>query len=125
MDFENSSIPSSQQKPGRKKIPNSRVKTDRKPGGQPGHAGHRRKLHAVTETHEIPAPAKYLDKENYYETGKIIRKQKVVILMSVAVMEYTTKEYRDKRTVIVRFYPLSSSYQRHLKTRKSGAHHPP
>ena len=98
MDFENSSIPSSQQKPGRKKIPNSRVKTDRKPGGQPGHAGHRRKLHAVTETHEIPAPAKYLDKENYYETGKIIRKQKVVIQMSVAVMEYTTKEYRDKRT---------------------------
>lgn len=37
LDFENSSIPSSQQKPGRKKIPNSRVKTDRKPGGQPGH----------------------------------------------------------------------------------------
>ena len=70
MDFENSSIPSSQQKPGRKKIPNSRVKTDRKPGGQPGHAGHRRKLHAVTETHEIPAPAKYLDSSRLSIIGK-------------------------------------------------------
>lgn len=98
MNFENSSIPSSQQKPGRKKIPNSRVRTRRKPGGQPGHAGHRRKLHAVTETHEIPVPEKYLDHEKYYETGTIIRKQKVVIRMSVDIIEYTTKEYRDRKT---------------------------
>ena len=27
--------------------------------------------------------------------------------------------------LIVRFFPLSPSYQRHPKTRKSGAHHPP
>ncbi len=98
MDFENSSIPSSQQKPGRKKIPNSRVKTGRKPGGQPGHAGHRRKVHAVTETHEIPTPAEYLEQENYYETGKTIRKQKVAIRMSAEIIEYTAKEYRDRRT---------------------------
>ena len=97
-DFENSSIPSSQQKPGRKKIPNSRVKTDRKPGGQPGHTGHRRKSHPVTETHEIPAPAKYLKDGNYYETGKVIRKQKVVIRMAVEIIEYTTKEYRNRKT---------------------------
>ena len=37
MDFENSSIPSSLQGPKRKKFPNSREKTERKPGGQPGH----------------------------------------------------------------------------------------
>lgn len=42
-DFENSSIPSSLQGPGRKKITNSREKTGRKPGGQPGHKGARRK----------------------------------------------------------------------------------
>lgn len=42
-DFENSSIPSSLQGPGRKKIPNSRVKTGKRPGGQPGHKGHCRK----------------------------------------------------------------------------------
>ena len=36
-DFHNSSKPSSMQGPERKKIPNCREKTERKPGGQPGH----------------------------------------------------------------------------------------
>lgn len=110
MDFENSSIPSSQQKPGRKNIPNSRKKTGRKPGGQPGHTGHGRKYHAVTETHSIPAPAKYLDQEKYYETGKIIRKQKVMIQLSVKVIEYTTKEYRDRKTKARVHAPFPEGY---------------
>lgn len=97
-DFENSSIPSSLQKAGRKKIPNSREKTGRKPGGQTGHKGYCRKKHAVTESHEIPAPEKYIQSPDYYETGRIIRKQKVAIKMSVTVTEYTTKEYRSRVT---------------------------
>lgn len=97
-DFENSSIPSSMQKAGRKKIPNSREKTGRKPGGQPGHEGHCRKKCTVTESHEIPAPKKYAQSPEYYETGRIIRKQKVAIKMSVSVTEYTTKEYRNRVT---------------------------
>lgn len=97
-DFENSSIPSSLQKAGRKKIPNSREKTGRKPGGQAGHKGYCRKKHAVTESHEIPAPEKYTQSPDYYETGRIIRKQKVAIKMSVSVTEYTTKEYRNRVT---------------------------
>lgn len=97
-DFENSSIPSSMQGPERKKIPNSREKTGRRPGGQPGHQGHCRKKHVPTETHEIPAPEKYVNDPDYYETGKIIRKQKVVIQMSVKVIEYTAKEYRSRTT---------------------------
>ena len=97
-DFENSSIPSSMQKAGRKRIPNSREKTGRKPGGQPGHQGHCRKKHNVTESHEIPAPEKYTESPDYYETGRIIRKQKVSIKMSVDVTEYTTKEYRNRIT---------------------------
>lgn len=97
-DFENSSIPSSMQGLGRKKIPNSRVKTGRKPGGQPGHKGHCRKKHIPTETHEIPAPERYVDNQDYYETGKIIRKQKVAIQMSVKVIEYMTREYRNRTT---------------------------
>ena len=98
MDFENSSLPSSLQGPKRKKIPNSREKTERKPGGQPGHKGHCRKKHVPTETHEIPAPEKYVDSADYYETGKIIRKQRVIVEMSVKVIEYTTKEYRSRIT---------------------------
>lgn len=97
-DFENSSLPSSLQGPKRKKIPNSRVKTGRKPGGQPGHKGHCRKKHEPTETHEIPAPEKYRNNPDYYETGRMIRKQKVIIRVTVKVIEYMTKEYRNRIT---------------------------
>jgi hypothetical protein len=38
-DYENSSLPSSRGS-RRKRIPNSREKTGRRPGGQPGHPGH-------------------------------------------------------------------------------------
>ena len=94
-DFETSSIPSSLQKAGRKKIPNSREKTGRKPGGQTGHTGHCRKKHAVTESHEIPVPEKYTECPDYHETGKVIRKQKVAVKMSVTVTEYFTKSESD------------------------------
>lgn len=97
-DFENSSLPSSLQGPKRKKIPNSRVKTGRKPGGQPGHKGHCRKKHVPTEAHEIPAPEKYRNNPDYYETGRMIRKQKVIIQVTVKVIEYMTKEYRNRIT---------------------------
>lgn len=97
-DFENSSIPSSLQGPGKKKIPNSRVKTGRRPGGQPGHEGHRRKRHMPTETHELPVPEEYADNPDYYETGKMISKQKFIIGMSVKVIEYTAREYRSHTT---------------------------
>ena len=97
-DFENSSIPSSLQKPGRKRIPNSRVATGRRPGGQPGHEGHCRKAHTPTETHRIPAPGKYTDSPDFYRTGRIIRKQKVMIQIGIRVIEYTAEEYRDRRS---------------------------
>lgn len=109
-DFENSSLPSSLQGPGRKKIANSRVKTGRKPGGQPGHKGHCRKKHVPTETHEIPAPEKYRDNPDYYETGKTIRKQKVMLWMSVKVIEYTTKEYRSRITGARVHAPFPAGY---------------
>lgn len=97
-DFENSSLPSSLQPVRKKKIVNSRERTGRHPGGQPGHKGHSRAQHSATETHEIPTPEKYRDSQEYYETGKIIRKQKVVIQMEVRVIEYRTKEYRSRST---------------------------
>ncbi|MCB7341679.1 DUF6444 domain-containing protein [Blautia obeum] len=52
-DYKNSSIPSSKSIK-RKKIANSREKTGRKPGGQPGHPGHHRKK---TGTHTAGHPS--------------------------------------------------------------------
>ena len=95
-DFENSSIPSSLQGPGRKKIPNSRVKTDRKRGGQPGHEGHYLKPLKPTETHMLPDPEKYASDPNYYATGKIIRRQKIEITLGIRVKEYIAKEFRSR-----------------------------
>lgn len=70
-DFENSSLPSSM-KIGRKKITNSRKKTDRKPGGQPGHRGYRRKQYTPTECREIPAPEQYVNNPDFKATGRTI-----------------------------------------------------
>lgn len=96
-DFENSSIPSSMQVV-HKKIPNSREKSDKKQGGQPGHKGHSRKQHLPTERCEIPAPAKYAQNPEYRPTGKEIRKQKIILHATVEVIEYFTKEYRNLKT---------------------------
>lgn len=109
-DFENSSIPSSMQGPKRKKIPNIRSKTERRPGGQPGHKGHCRKKHVPTETHELPVPKQYINNPDYYETGKTIRKQRVVIELSVKIIEYTAKEYRSRITGARVHAPFPSGY---------------
>ena len=55
-DYENSSLPSSKSIKN-KKITNSREKTGKKPGGQPGHKGHRRKKQIPTsEPILLPVP---------------------------------------------------------------------
>lgn len=56
-DYENSSIPSSKAI-RRKKIANSREKTGRKPGGQPGHKGHGRKKQEPTQPVILLPPPK-------------------------------------------------------------------
>lgn len=97
-DFENSSIPSSLQGPGRKKIPNSRVKTDKKRGGQPGHQGHFLKALTPTETHMLPVSKKYASDPDYYATGKIISRQKIEINLEIRVKEYKAGEFRSRIT---------------------------
>jgi hypothetical protein len=96
-DYENSSIPSSQ-KPNHKKISNNREATGRKPGGQPGHEGHRRKRHTPTDCVHIPAPEQYVRNDEYKPTGRVISKQMVNIGITVYVVEYDTPEFRNVRT---------------------------
>jgi hypothetical protein len=96
-DYENSSLPSSM-KPKRKKIANNREKTDRKPGGQPGHEGHGRKKQTPTRVIMIPAPEKYANSPNYKPTGRMVTKQMVNISIMISCDEYTTAEFRNTST---------------------------
>ena len=93
---ENSSVPSSQN-PNRKKIANSREKTDRKQGAQPGHEGHRRRQQEPDETVYLSNPDYENDKE-YYPTGNIIKKQLVNIVVMPHTIEYHAIEYRHRKT---------------------------
>ena len=96
-DYENSSI-SSSLKPNHKKINNNREKTDKKPGGQPGHKGHKRKSHTPTNQIHIPAPEKYLNSPDFKPTGRMIVKQVVNLKISLIVDEYDTPEFRNIHT---------------------------
>jgi hypothetical protein len=91
-DHENSSL-SSSSKPNHKKIVNNREKTGRKPGGQPNHEGHVRRLREPTKTIVIPPPPEYVDNPKYRPTGRIIRKQMVGLRIEVTVDEYATPEF--------------------------------
>ena len=85
-------------KPNRKKIANSRERTERKPGGQPGHKGHGRKRFPPTNTFHIPAPEEWANNPAYRPTGNTITKQMVNIRVSLIVDEYSTPEYRIVKT---------------------------
>lgn len=77
---------------------NSREKTGRKPGAQPGHKHHGRKKHAPTDKVQIPPLEEYLDAGKYLPTGKTITRQLVKVHVITEVIEYSTPEYRDKKT---------------------------
>lgn len=97
-DHENSSIPSSKER-FPKKVKNSREKTDRKPGAQSGHTGHKRPFMEPTRpVIRIPVPDEISENPDYYLTGKEIRKQVIDFELSVSVTEYITSEYRCRST---------------------------
>jgi len=97
-NFENSSLPSSAL-PFRKKVPNSRKPTGKKPGGQPGHKAHNAQRLAPTEAPiYIPTPDYIASNPECYPTGKQIVKQQVDIQVYVKVTDYITAEYRNRST---------------------------
>ncbi len=97
-DYENSSIPSSKTIK-HKKITNSREKTGRKPGGQPGHKGHRRKKQEPTQpVILLPPPEEVLENRFFKKTAKTIVKQLVSIRMVLDVKEYHADVYYNSQT---------------------------
>lgn len=97
-DHENSSLPSSRSLKN-KKISNSREKTSRRPGGQPGHAGHRRKKQVPTADPILLAPPQeVLDDPDFKKTSKRIVKQLVGIRLVLDVSEYHADVYYNAKT---------------------------
>ena len=97
-DYENSSIPSSKTL-RKKKITNSREKTGRKPGGQPGHKGHCRKKQEPTRPAILlPPPEIVLEDNSFKKTSKTIIKQRVGIRMLLDVTEYHADVYYSSQT---------------------------
>ena len=92
-DHETSGTPSSMSA-NRKKITNNREKTGKKPGGQPGHPGHRRRQYEPNAKVEIPVPDRLLHPD-YKETGRTITKQLVDLQVNIVVTEWSTPEFRD------------------------------
>jgi len=91
-DYETSGIPSSKSV-NRKKITNNREKTGRRPGGQPGHPGHRRRQYEPTARYEIPPT--HRGNPCYRPTGRAITKQLIDVKVNLVTTEWSTLEYRD------------------------------
>ena len=97
-DHENSSIPSSK---GirRKKITNNREKTEKKPGGQPGHEGHCRKKQTPTFPPILLEPPKeVLEDPDFKKTTKPLVKQLINIRLVLEVEEYHADVYYNAKT---------------------------
>ena len=83
----------------RKKIANSREKTGRKPGGQPGHKGHGRKKQEPTHpVILLPPPEEVLEDCAFKKTARTIIKQLVSIRMVLDVTEYHADVYYNSQT---------------------------
>ncbi|MDY4971167.1 MAG: transposase [Lachnospiraceae bacterium] len=97
-DHENSSLPSSRCA-GHKKITNSREKTGRRPGGQPGHTGHcRKKQEVATPPVLLPPPQEVLEDPDFKKTKKTIKKQLINVRVVLEVQEYHADVYYNSKT---------------------------
>lgn len=96
-DFRNSSVPSSMQGPGRKKIVNSRVSSGKPRGAQPGHKGAGRKKHRPDQVVELPDPDSCVNDPDYYKTKNTLSRQLVEISITVKTTEYRADIWRNRK----------------------------
>ena len=97
-NYENSSLPSSMSVK-RKKITNSREKSGKKQGAQPGHKGYgRKKQTPTTEPILLPPPQEVLEDKNFKKTSKTIVKQNIGIRLVLDVTEYHANVYYNSKT---------------------------
>ena len=95
-DFENSSLPSSAQGPARKKVPNTREATGRKPGAQPGHPHHPRKRPEPTRTVALEDPPEFEADPDLYRTAATVSKIVVSARIAVEAVEYVACVWRRR-----------------------------
>ncbi|MDO4538806.1 MAG: transposase, partial [Coriobacteriales bacterium] len=96
--FENSSVPSSKQVVRRKRVPNTRESTGRRPGAQPGHPHHPRRRPEPTRVVEIADPEGWEADPDLYRTGKTTSRLVVSARVAVEVTEYVANEWRRRST---------------------------
>ena len=101
----NSSVPPSQD-PNHPPIVNNRIPSGRKPGAQKGHEYHPRKQYQTEQVVKLPDPQEVIDHPEQYYVHEEFTKQVISIRLTVGVITYVGKIYRNRETRAVVKSPL-------------------
>lgn len=96
-DYTNSSLPSSANI-FTVKVKNSRVKSNRKPGGQLGHIGHPRRQYEADEYVYIDDDANITNNSNYVYTNRYLSRKLIDLSFDIKIKEFRSKIYKNKNT---------------------------
>lgn len=98
-DYTNSSLTTADKRNNKKKIPNNREKTGKKPGAQKGHEHHGRKNQVPTEPVKTILPSEdILNNPDFKPTKQVIVKQRIGLKVILVVEEFRAVVYRNSKT---------------------------